>query len=142
MKKTLIILALLAISCGSRKVQKSEIKEQIKDKTEITNKIETNTNIKTDTDIEETVITPIDTAKAMVIDGKEYRNTKIRHVKTKKAQVVNEKKIEAKKQVNNVVVKKDTQIKNIEKEPSYWWWWIPILILIILYLLYRFYKPF
>ena len=77
---TLLALSLIALllSCGTRKVQKSNVKEEVKteqattEKKDIETKTETNTVVNEETD--EIEITPIDTAKAIIINGKTFKN--------------------------------------------------------------------
>ncbi len=75
--KTLIkiLILLLFISCGSRKVKKdsklilNERKEVLFDNSTITSN--------TDFNITDLIYEPVDRSKPMVVDGKEYINTKV-----------------------------------------------------------------
>ena len=104
-----IILALLGAifltSCGSRKVNKSETKEQEQKSEKIT--LETETRVTDNTKIidtstnDEIEIVPVDNTLPFTINGKEYKNAKIRHKKSK----------------NNITINKDVKIQhNAKKE--------------------------
>ena len=77
---TLLALSLIALllSCGTRKVQKSNVKEEVKteqattEKKDIETKTETNTVVNEETD--EIEVKPIDTSKTITINGKKYKN--------------------------------------------------------------------
>ena len=131
-----ILILLLLVSCGSRKViiDKQEEKTKTEIKTEI--KIVDRTKLIDTTVIDELEIVPIDTLKPIVIDGKTYFNAKIKHVKTKKhISIQNDIKSEVKhvKSENKKVFRKH---KEVEKTFSYWW----LLLLIPIYYFYRKYK--
>jgi len=137
-----VLLATISIailsSCSTRKVVIEEVKKdslsqiytKIETKEDI--KIETKNNIVTD----EFIITPLDTCKDIVIDGKTYRNVVLMYKKTKDnslhKQDIKVSKIEDKQQTTKV--KENTKVKNIEKTSN------PIgyiLIIIIIYLLWQ-----
>jgi hypothetical protein len=112
MKKTTLILSLIFLfSCGSRKVEntKTETKEVIK--TDSIVKIIEEIKIKIDTkkDIEknEFTYTPIDIKSEFIIDGKVYKNVRIRHAKVKDNTNVKELKTIAKNK--DIAVKKKTK---------------------------------
>jgi len=95
--KKIILLSILVIfaSCGSRKVQKSVVKENSTtektetEKKDIETKTETNTVINDESN--EIEVTPIDTSKAIIVNGKEYKNA-IVTLRKKKVNTVIEKK--------------------------------------------------
>lgn len=129
MKKTkLILLSLLLISCGSRKVNKSvvETKEETKtqiavvDKTETTTNTEINTVTIDTTSTNEIVIEPINPLIEFVVNGKTYKNARIttKKVKAGVSTRTNEKvaKIEAKDVTTNVAVKRKASVKVAEKQ--------------------------
>jgi hypothetical protein len=67
-------------------------------------------------DIDEVEIVPIDTAKPLIIDGKQYFNAKVRLKKTRR-QVVDSSKSTVSKSIENTVsVKKDIKAKGFEKK--------------------------
>ena len=88
-KLTLIALAFLLIGCASRKVNKSEVKEEVK--TEQTVKEETTTNTDTNTTIVDTSetteieIVPIDNSKPIEYNGHKVINGTLKLSKKKNA---------------------------------------------------------
>jgi len=146
-----IILALITVifltSCGSRKVQKSETKEQEQKTEKITLETETrvtdNTKIIDTSTTDEIEIIPVDNTLPFTIDGKEYKNAKIRHKKSKNNISINKDvKIQHKaKKESIVMVKKNKiiEVKQTERKESYWWllWF---LLLIPIYFAYKKYK--
>lgn len=139
-KLTLIALAFLLIGCASRKVNKSEVKEEVK--TEQTVKEETTTNTDTNTKIVDTSETteiefiPVDNTKPILIDGKKYDNVIVRRVNKKNnvVTVENEKvsqiaKKEGKTKSNKVVEVKQKQTE--AKRPFSWWWLILVVGVVI-----------
>ena len=156
MKNKLIILSILfsilGTSCGARKVQKSETKEETKveqTSTEVKTEVTTeNTKIVDSSECEEIEITPIDSTKEMVVNGKTYLNVKIKHSKKKTNIVVEtEKKVDLKeeKAVKTEVNHRRNEVnKQTEKKSWFSWWylfWI-LLILLLIFLAYRFTKTY
>ena len=146
-----LILALLGAifltSCGSRKVQKSETKEQEQKTEKITLETETkltdNTKIVDSSTTDEIEISPISDTLPMVVNGITYKNAKIRHKKTKNnISIVKDEKVQHKAQKSGVVMVKRNkviEVKQTERKESYWWllWF---LILIPIYFVYKKYK--
>jgi preprotein translocase subunit SecF len=142
-----IFLAILLAmtSCSARKVAKSETKEETKQTEVVTETVNQTTNENTkivdSSEIDEIEVTPIDSTKEMVIDGKRYFNVKIKKVRRKNNIVVDKVKIvdyNAKKDAKKVVEQtKQTEVKQTEKEAVIkWWWWI--ILIIILYLFFKY----
>jgi hypothetical protein len=139
-----VAFLLIATSCASRKVQKSEVKETTEVKAIDTTKTVTNTqkferSVDTST-VNEFEIIPIDITKPMVINGKTYTNAILKRKVTKLNKVVelNEKtsQIESKGVSNEVKRVIETEVKETErKSTQLWWLWI--LLLIPLYFLYK-----
>ena len=132
-----IVITILS-SCSTRKVIIEEVKKD--SLSQISTKIVTKEDIKIETknDIttDEFTITPLDTCKDIVIDGKTYRNVVLRYKKTKdntiQVQDIKVAKNEDKQQTTKV--KENTKVKNIEKTSN------PIgyiLIIIIIYLVWQ-----
>ena len=153
MKHLYILVSLVLFSCGARKVdiQKTTVKKDSIATTEvkvitIENKEKTDsTNIATTIDSSEITITPIDSCKEIVVDGKSYKNVvlKIKKNKANTLYVNNKKESETKRidSVATVKVNKTEDVivnnKKIEKPANYSWIiWI-FLLIIILYLLWR-----
>ena len=148
-----LILALLGAifltSCGSRKVQKSETKET--EKTEIKTEEKTETKITDNTKIIDTSLTdeieiiPVDNTLPITVNGKEYKNVKLRHKKKKNNISINKDvKVQHNAEKSGLVtVKRDLIIerKVIDRKQSYWWllWF---LLLIPIYYVWRKYKGF
>lgn len=146
-----IVLALLSVifltSCGSRKVAKSETKEQEQKIEKITLETETrvtdNTKIIDTSTTDEIEICPISDSLPMVINGITYKNAKIRHKKSKN-NISIEKDVKVQhnaKKEGVVMVKRNKviEVKQTERKDSYWWllWF---LLLIPIYFGYKKYK--
>lgn len=73
----------LVLSCGSRKVHKEETKITITDS--VKKVIDTNIHVISNTDTTDSIIefTPIDSSKVFIINGKTFKNVKIKLSKTK-----------------------------------------------------------
>ena len=136
-----IVLALLGAifltSCGSRKVNKSETKEQEQKTEKIT--LETKTRVTDNTKIvdtsttDEIEIVPVDNTLPFTVNGKEYKNVKIRHKKSKNnISIVKDVKIQHNAQKEGVVMVKRNKVivvKQTERKQSYWWLlWFLLLI--------------
>jgi hypothetical protein len=145
-----LLILLLFISCGARKVNKSETKQDIKTETTIavvdTSKTTTDTkeNIKIidNSTSDEIEVTPIDSTKPMVINGKTYLNAKIKHQKKKaNKSIVKDKTIAQKAQKgvniksnNKIEETKQATIKKIDKEAVSFWnylWFLFIILALI-----------
>jgi hypothetical protein len=153
MKKLLLIICLILISCGSRKVtvDKLNIKKDSTATTEI--KVITveakqktdSTNIITTVDSSEVTITPIDTCKEIIVEGKVYKNVvlKIKKNKTSTLYTNNKKESETKRidsTATSKVIKKevvDSKLKTVDKKANYCWIIWLLLLILILYLLWR-----
>lgn len=139
--------AIFLTSCGSRKVNKSEIKEQEQKTEKFT--LETETRVTDNTKIVDTFtsdeieICPVSDSLPMVINGITYKNAKIRRKKTKNnISITKDVKIQHKAQKEGVVMVKRNkviEVKQIERKNSYWWllWF---LLLIPIYFAYKKYK--
>jgi hypothetical protein len=142
-----ILILLLFIGCGTRKVNKSNTENSTKTEIAIsdTTKIVTNTAYNIETIKEDFDIEPIDSCKAIVIidsNGKKtsYINAKIRHKrqtsinKTLKNEIVQS----SHKENIKATTQTKTSVKQIERKTSFisdfWWLWL-ILLLILLYYL-------
>ena len=153
MKKLLLIICLLLISCGSRKVvvDKLNVKKDSIATTEV--KVITveakektdSTNIVTVIDSSEITITPIDTRKEIIVEGKVYKNVVLKIKKSKtNSSYTNKKKESETKRIDSTatskVIKKevvDSKLKTIDKKADYSWIIWLFLLILILYLLWR-----
>ena len=144
-----LFFAIFFTSCGSRKVQKSETKETEKTEVKTEEKTETkltdNTKIVDTSTTDEIEIVPVDNTLPFTINGKEYKNVKIRHKKSKKNITINKDvKVQHNEEKSGLMtVKRDLIIerKIIDRKESFWWllWF---LLLIPAYYLWRKYKGF
>ena len=150
-----IIVLLLLVSCGSRKVNKSNITEDLKQVTELktvdTSSVVINEDVNTKTldtsSCSEIEITPLDTTKPFIYNNKTFKNVVLRikkhknNISTQTTEKVSEKRHNAvtttsknKTQAQIEVVKKDIDKK--ESLLSYWW---ILLLIAIAYIAYRVY---
>lgn len=117
MKKiTLLLILVIFASCGTRKVQKSSIKEDTKteqattEKKDITSNKEINTVINDESN--EIEVTPIDTSKVLIIGGKTFKNAKIKIIHKKINTTI------AKKETVQDLSTKQTKSLNVSKSQS------------------------
>ena len=129
-------------SCGTRKVIIDEVKKD--SLSQISTKIVTKEDIKIETknDIitDEFTITPLDTCKDIVIDGKTYRNVVLMYKKTKdntiQVQDIKVAKIEDKEQiVKSTIIEKKKEIER-KSNPMLNLLWL--LIPLSAYVIYKF----
>jgi preprotein translocase subunit SecF len=150
-KYILIILAFLFVSCGARKINKTEV---VEDKTTVESTIqkdsikeEVKTEIKYDTETCEVEATPIDSTKEFIVEGKKYFNVRIK-IKKKKDNTLYVKEDKAvktsQKQTNKAIKEsKKENIKTVDKKEASSWqfkiafWLLIILILLRLYIKLR-----
>ena len=148
-----LILALLGAifltSCGSRKVNKSETKEQEQKNEKIT--IETETRVTDSTKIvdtstsDEIEICPVSDSLPMVINGITYKNAKIRRKKTKNNISINKDvKVQHNAQKEAVVMVKRNKIIEVKQteRKEFYWWLLWFLLLIPIYFGYKKYKDY
>lgn len=142
MKNILILCFLILTSCAARKVNVDKVDTIVKtDSTSVTKQetVTTQDNyISITTNTDELEIVPIDTAKVIEVDGKKYKNAKLRYKKTKNVLVDTTKIKVSEKALIEVNVKKATSVKafkkEIDKKANYaiYLWWLLILLLIVL----------
>ncbi len=150
MKRLLLYIAIFVLftSCAARKVNVDKVDTVVKtDSTSVTKQETVATqenNVKITTDTDELEIIPIDTTKSIEVDGKKYKNVKLKYKKTKKVLVDNTKIKVSEKVSIKAKVKKATAVKtfkkDIDKKANYsiYLWWLLILLLILLgYYTYR-----
>jgi PBP1b-binding outer membrane lipoprotein LpoB len=140
---TLLILALTLVSCSTRKVSKTEVKETTEVKAIDTTKTVTNTqkferSVDTST-VSEIEIVPIDITKPMVINGKSYLNAILKRKVTKLNKVVEidtkVAQIQQKGVNNSIKTERTIKEKETERKSGFNWWWL--LLLIPIYFVYR-----
>ena len=146
-KVTYILIILLFVGCGTRKVNKSNTETTTKTEVSVsdTTKIVTNTAYNIEKVVNDFCIEPIDSTKALVIidnEGKKtsYLNAKIRHRrenslnKTLKNEIIQS----SHKENIKATTQAKTNVKEIQREISIvtqlWWLWLILLALILYYL--------
>jgi len=135
----LVLLATIVLSsCGTRKVVIDEVKKD--SLSHISTKITTIEDVKIENDItiDEFTITPLDTCKDIVIDGKTYRNVVLSYKKTKDKTVQNIKVSQEKLKVQDTKVTQNRKVKDIEKTPIPQLWLLWLLLPIGLWVFYKF----
>jgi ATP-dependent Zn protease len=139
-KYSLILLStILLISCGTRKSEtnKTDVKNKdvVTDNSTIETKIDSNTKVIDCTSTDEVEIIPIDNTKEIIVNGKKYKNVRIKSKKTKNNVVVDKVVKVAKKQQNNIKKKSKANVqvkqKEVVSEKGNFWNWILLIILII-----------
>lgn len=129
-------------SCGTRKVIIDEVKKD--SLSQISTKIVTKEDIKIETknDIitDEFTITPLDTCKDIVIDGKTYRNVVLRYKKTKDntIQVQDIKVAKDELKTQDTKVTQNRKVKNIERKLNPMMNLLWLLIPLSAYVIYKF----
>jgi thymidine kinase len=116
----LLLVSSLLFSCASRKIAitKTQVETHI-DSTAVEKKDSVSVQqnaISIKEDIDEIEIIPIDTAKPLVIDGKQYFNATVRLKKTRRHIVDSSKSTISQSSENTVSVKKDIKSKGFEKK--------------------------
>jgi hypothetical protein len=142
--KLILLLSILIVGCGTRKTQQTKTdvttKEVTTDNSVIETKTDTNTKVIDCTLTDEIEIIPIDNTKEIVVNGKTYKNVRLKSKKTKNNVTTNKVEKVAKKQQNAIKIKSKASIevkqKETERNSNYWW----LILLIPIYLLYRKYK--
>jgi len=149
---TLLAISLLVLlcSCGSRKVQKSVLKESLTTEQATTEKkditIDSQTKTVINEDADEIEVKPIDTSKTITVNGKKYKNAIVTLRKKKVNTVIENKemvkdnsvKIDKKATVLDFrTVQKDIEKKSTPLLPLLW-----LLVPIGAVLLYRYQDKF
>jgi hypothetical protein len=153
MKKLILLFLIVLTSCASRQVQvdKIDIKKDSLAETKVTvttveNKIKTDsTNIITTVDNSEITITPIDTCKEIIVEGKVYKNVVLKIKKNKANTLYTNNKTESNNKrtdsVATVKVNKTEKVsgknKTIDRKANYWWILWLLLLILTLYQLWR-----
>lgn len=137
---TLILLSTLLFSCATRKVAKNKSVTEIKTESVVVEKKDSvsvqQNAITIKESISEIEITPIDTAKPLIIEGKEYFNATVRLKKTNR-QVVDSTKVEiVKSEQKSIEIKKEENEKSFEKEvekksSTFFWIWLLLIAAVV-----------
>ena len=116
----LLLVSSLLFSCASRKIAITKIQVETHiDSTAVEKKDSVSVRqnaISIKEDIDEIEIVPIDTAKPLVIDGKQYFNATVRLKKTRRHIVDSSKSTVSLSSENKISVKKDIKAKGFEKK--------------------------
>lgn len=136
MKKIILLIVLVLSSCAARKVNVDKVDTVIKtDSTSVTKQETVSTqdnNVSIVINTDELEITPIDTTKVIEVDGKKYKNVKLRYKKTKNVLLDNTKIKVSEKVLIKATVKKTIAVKafkkDIDKKANNWWWLLLLLI--------------
>jgi hypothetical protein len=154
MKKYIFLFTLILISCGAKKshVETTVIKKDsvVESKIEVvvdqTKYVKDSTNIKVDVEDSEISITPIDSSKEIIVDGKTYKNVIIKRSKKKITSSYNNNKAELNNKhvdsssTNKASKKESTEIKvkDVKRSQDYLsYFWLILLLIILLYSLWR-----
>lgn len=142
-----ILILLLLVGCGTRKVNKSNTETTIKTEVSIsdTTKIVTNTAYNIEKVVNDFCIEPIDSTKALVIidnEGKKtsYLNAKIRHRRENSVNKTLKNEIVQSSHKENIkaTTQAKTNVKEVQREISIiaqlWWLWLILLALFLYYL--------
>lgn len=146
-KIKLILIILLFVGCGTRKVNKSNTENSTKTEVTIsdTTKIVINTAYNIEKVVNDFEIDPIDSTKAIVIidnNGKKtsYINAKIRHRRENSVNKTLKNEIVQSSHKENIkaTTQTKTSVKQIERKASFitefWWLWLILLIILLYYL--------
>ena len=140
----ILLLFVLLVGCSMRKVQKSTEaqKETTTEATKIDEVKTDNTKTTIVENSDEITIEPIDTIAPMVVEGKVYKNARLKRknkkVNTNIVKDIKDAKItvkQAKKKTSHKIIKKDIKAKSVSWWS--WWWW---LLIIPIYYIYRNWK--
>ena len=153
MKKLIVLFLIVLTSCASRNVQvdKLDIKKDSVAETKVVvatieSKIKTDsTNVRTTIDNSEITITPIDTCKEIIVEGKVYKNVVLKIKKNKVNTLYTNNKTESNNKrtdsVATVKVQEKEHVvakeKKIDKPANYWWILWLLLLILTLYQLWR-----
>ena len=135
-----IILTVCLCSCSTRKVNKSETKiETVSETTKVdtsktVTKVDSNTKIVDSSTSNEIEYIPIDNTLPFTVNGKEYKNVKIKHSKKKNNITID--KTKKVSQIENKYVSqgskdktsKTVEVKVTEKQSFNFWWLLLLLI--------------
>jgi len=139
-------LIMLTCSCGARKVQKSIIKEETKTEQATTEKkditIDNQTKTVINEDADEIEVKPIDTSKAIIVNGKTYKNAIVTLRKKKVNTVIENKEIVKDNSVKTVKEVKESKsqsnTKDVERKSNPFLPLLWLLIPIIGYLVWKY----
>ena len=116
----IIATILCAVGCGTRKTQIDKLdvktKDVITDNSTITTNTDTNVKVIDCTSTDEIEIIPVDNTKEIVVNGKSYKNVRLKHMKVTTNVITTEHKKSTKKRQNNVKIKSKSNTSYKQKE--------------------------
>lgn len=129
-----IFLFLLLASCSTRKVVVQDVKKD--SLVTINSKIVTKEDLRIENNVlvDEFTITPLDTCKDIVIDGKVYKNVILTYKKTKDNTIHTQKKITSKNEDKKIVVKEKQKAKEVKRTSFNFIWIVLIVVIIVIWL--------
>jgi len=143
-KKIIYILFLIATiicatSCGVRKTQQTKTdvttKEVVTDNSVIETKTDSNLKVIDCTFTDEVEIIPIDNTKEIIVNGKVFKNVRLKSKKTKNNVTTNKVEKVAKKQQKAIKTKSKASIevkqKETESNKGNFWNWIWLIVILI-----------
>jgi len=151
-----IICVLVLVSCGSRKVNKTNIEKSIDSTSKVTI-VDTsfkNTQIKDtsyvikNVEIDEFEVCPISDSLPIIINGVSYKNAYLKIKKTKDNSLYSSGKITSEnegKQVkiqkeDNVSIKEEENVRNVDRDNTYGFFIMLIFVAVVIYLIDRYGK--
>lgn len=129
-----IFLFLLLASCSTRKVVVQDVKKD--SLSQVYTKLETKEDLRIENNVvvDEFTITPLDTCKDIIIDGKVYKNVVLTYKKTKDNTIHTQKKITSKKEDKKIVVKEKQKAKEVKRTSFNFIWIVLIVVIIVIWL--------
>lgn len=129
-----IFLFLLLASCSTRKVVVQDVKKD--SLSQVYTKLVTKEDLRIENNVvvDEFTITPLDTCKDIIIDGKAYKNVVLTYKKTKDNTIHTQKKITSKKEDKKIVVKEKQKAKEVKRTSFNFIWIVLIVVIIVIWL--------
>lgn len=129
-----IFLFLLLASCSTRKVVVQDVKKD--SLSQVYTKLVTKEDLRIENNVvvDEFTITPLDTCKDIIIDGKVYKNVVLTYKKTKDNTIHTKKKITSKKEDKKIVVKEKQKAKEVKRTSFNFIWIVLIVVIIVIWL--------
>jgi ATP-dependent Zn protease len=135
----LIATIICATSCGTRKstINKTDVttKDVVTDNSVIETKTDSNLKVTDCTSTDEIEIIPIDNTKEIIVNGKTYKNVRIKYKKTKNNVITTERKKVAETIKKDVKTKSKAKVevkqKATESKKGNFWNWIWLIVILI-----------
>jgi ATP-dependent Zn protease len=135
----LIATIICATSCGTRKTSQTKTdvttKEVVTDNSTIETKTDSNLKVTDCTSTDEIEIIPIDNTKEIVVNGKVYKNVRLKSKKTKNNVITTERKKVAETIKKDLKTKSKASVsvkqKATESNKGNFWNWIWLIVILI-----------